>query len=508
MISTRLLLWVRWRQMRGTVYYWLRVLGFDPQAESRTERLYLLYLLAIALGWLVLMWSYAAFQADTIGGMLGPAVASTVADAMSWLVLLLAAVLMIIYLRSTPFKIRLNDMTYIGSSPMSRRTPIALAYGGALAKAALIATPVAMLVALAVGRAVGADLRAAALQAALAGLLLSVLVMAVAWIVGLFRVSAYAPGRAYLLWLAPVLLVAFALVAPGVALWPAAVLGSSLQAAASEAQFAGLGALAVVALGGLYLVGGRVDMVAVAEESAFFGWGRTYGWSWPFGGRRVGRKLKGGRLAAVPPFPPLGPGRGLAAPLARSALSYARQPMGTLQMALKVASLSYFGAWIMIDQAPLPVWSLWLILALAVPPQGLVGAFQADLEEPFLRQLLPYGNLRLFLADVLVPFLLSAAAIALVFVVQSIAGAPAPAVMATALLIAALFALCQAVGMLKVPGLFVRVRYPLLALLSLGTLIALAIFAGSLATALAAGLLWCLVLAFGLAQTSASATVL
>lgn len=71
-------------------------------------------------------------------------------------------------------------------------------------------------------------------------------------------------------------------------------------------------------------------------------------------------------------------------------------------------------------------------------------------------------------------------------------------------MIAALIAICQAVGMLQLPWLFVRVRYPLLALLSLGLLVGLGVLLGSLLAALVAGVVCCLLLASWLAQTAAS----
>ena len=87
MAEARLVLWVRWRQAKGTVLYWLRLTGFKPEAKGAGERVYLLYLLAAGLVWVGLMWAYAAYQANALGHALpsrigggGPRLAA-VADA-------------------------------------------------------------------------------------------------------------------------------------------------------------------------------------------------------------------------------------------------------------------------------------------------------------------------------------------------------------------------------------------------------------------------------------------
>lgn len=326
MIDARLLLWVKWRQSRGTVFYWLRIVGFDPAAKSIMERVYLLYLLAIAVGWLFLMWSYAIYAADTIGSRLTPTVAASVVGAVPWLVLLLAVWLAVAYLRSAPYKMRLNDLTYLGSSPVSRRIPVAIAFTTALARTCVVALPAAVLAAIALARGLGADEQPAVVQAAWAALLLSVLITALAWLAGLARVLSYSPRRAYLLWLAPFLLVALAVLAPGQVLWPAQVFARSLRDGATTVELTALAAMALAALGAVGLVGGRVNVVAVAEGSSLFGQGRAYGWFWPPAASRPSRLAARVRPTARAPLPRLFVLPGIGVPLARSALSYVRQP--------------------------------------------------------------------------------------------------------------------------------------------------------------------------------------
>ena len=335
-------------------------------------------------------------------------------------------------------------------------------------------------------------------QAAAAGVLLALLLRALAWLWGLLGLGTQGAVRRAALWAVPFALVVLGWLAPDVVLWPALVLTTALYGAASATALVGLGALTTLALLGTVVTSRRVNMVAMAEASAPFGRAQSIGLrlpslSWP--GRPRSRR-RGPRA----PFPSLPGGLGLGAVVSRSALTSLRRPWRTLGAALQAAGIAVAGAWVIAQRSPLEVWSVWMLLAVVRPPRGLLSALWTDWDEPFLRQFLPYGSLTLFVADVAVPGALAALVVALAW---GIAAAPSglDAISgAVALAILVLLTLCQAAGRIRLPGLNIRVRYPLLSGACLGLLVVLGVYLGTPRAALVGACACCAILALGLAN--------
>lgn len=71
-------------------------------------------------------------------------------------------------------------------------------------------------------------------------------------------------------------------------------------------------------------------------------------------------------------------------------------------------AVTQLGTWLMVQQAGVLALASWLLVILLFPPRGLLYVFQLNVEEPFLRRLLPINQVILLLADTALPLLLLA----------------------------------------------------------------------------------------------------
>ena len=72
---------------------------------------------------------------------------------------------------------------------------------------------------------------------------------------------------------------------------------------------------------------------------------------------------------------------------------------------------AFTAAWLVLGQPPLALWFFWVTFLALVPPKMLVESFEADVADPYLRQLLPISNGTLALAGGIVPLAVAVAGV-------------------------------------------------------------------------------------------------
>ncbi|MDI3298061.1 MAG: hypothetical protein QJR08_02710 [Bacillota bacterium] len=422
-----LLLRLRGRQLRAQMVYWGRVLGvFGPEGElaSGFQRVYRWYIALFLAGWVVLAWEAllsAAYEAPHLG--LPAVLVPLLGHALPLLVLLGQVALAVLALLQSPLQMSAADRAYLAGSPVSRRAWLAVDFArGLLPWLAGSAPAGAALAVLLTGR------YAAAWAGTPAALLLVVFAQALAWALGLARLtSARKTGRAAL-WLLPA-----AALACGFGLWPgvrrpgeALVRAMVAPPGAGGGAGAALGFLALLAAGALLLlllVAGAVDARLAAEASAA---------SVEFGDMRALRRLDPGlarrlkRRLALRSARALGrlPGaEGWWALPARVGVGFLRQP-GRLLGLLATGAALLAAVGLVVRPEARGAWMAWLLMWLSRPPRSLVDWLEEAAQEPFLRRLVPWSALPLLAGDALLPGLVLAV---LGGPVAALLGASAPA---------------------------------------------------------------------------------
>jgi hypothetical protein len=66
--------------------------------------------------------------------------------------------------------------------------------------------------------------------------------------------------------------------------------------------------------------------------------------------------------------------------------------MAMLQLLLWGAGTAFTAAWLALGRPPLVLWFFWVTFLCLAPPKTLVESFEADMADPYLRQLLPMTN--------------------------------------------------------------------------------------------------------------------
>lgn len=460
MHDLRLVAWLRWRELRGGAVYWLRVLGHEPAGQSLNDRLYDLYLLVLLSGWGAAMLAFALQSAAQLGRIVPAELAVALLASLPWLVWGAQALAAAAALREGPLHLTFPDMAYLAGSPVARGAVALVAWGLAAARALLLALPVAALAAVAVAQSASPDTveRSALLVVGLA-LPLVALTSGAAWCLGLARAASARLKRWRWLWLAPIALLPVAGVLPGAIDWPGRALALAVwgQAPAWWALALWLPLPALAAL--VAWLGDRVSLAEVAAESQTYARLRALGMAaWLDSGvaQRIRRQAT---LARRRPFLRLPVCEGTAAIAARAGLAYLRSPGLLLPLLMWGAMVAEAGSWMAGTAAYPPQWVAWLALVMIAPPDGLVDAFRADTGDPFLRQLLPAGNLRLLAAAAALPWLLLVLSALAFWLARRPALGPAVLGALGIVALACLLALCRAVGVVQVAALGRRVPY-------------------------------------------------
>jgi hypothetical protein len=401
----RLLLWLRGRQLRGSAAYWLGTLGYELDEQVWYQQIYGLYLLAIGLGWLVLMWAWAVDQAATIGAQLGSNLQQQALAALPFGLFALATLAAMRCLRESPLKLSFPDNAYLAAAPLARPALALLAFGGSLLRVApLVAMALALITTALAGPApatgISADWRGLGL-----GLLLAAAGWSIAWALGIARLALPPQRRHPALWLSPLLLWLPVAVFPALLQVPGRIVVGALLDGTASIIVAVLPALALAATAALVGLARRINLTEVADESAVYAQVEALGLLKLFDPALARRTRRRYAQAQRRPWIGLPRAAGIGALLGRGLVGFARRPGTLLAALLWGAAICHLGAWLIVQQAG--GWALlaWLFLLLAAPPRAMLQVFQADVAEPFLRQLLPVRTLTLLLADAALPLL-------------------------------------------------------------------------------------------------------
>lgn len=415
-----LLWWLRWKQLRHSIDYWLGAIGYDVYDRTISNRLYGVYL-AIFLGlWLLLMWSFAVYETMQIGARLSPSqsdtLRSSVSELLPWLVLGAAIVLAMRALRATPLVLSEVDLAYIAGSPVHRGMVVLIEFARRCWKVTLLIVPLATLVAVMLAHRVSRDeVGLSVIPAALVAVPVVGFVWSAGWLAGMVRLGHPAIIRFPMIWLAPSIFVAPAVAVPGIATWPGSVLASALLGHPAAGAALGVAALAAALVAAVIYAGRQASMIVVGVESAT--------------AFRMPTLISVGGLATTPRMEaPRAPSRqrvavdgrpliglpdatGLRMLLIRGALVTFRKPWTLLWTLLGGGAFAVSGALLVDRGASAQIWLVWLTAVIMRPPRGLVATFAGDQEAPFLRQFLPVDNLTLLAADSAMPFVLLLTAI-------------------------------------------------------------------------------------------------
>jgi hypothetical protein len=449
MRDLRVLFWLRWRQFKDDAVYWLRVLGYDPREKALTQRIYVIYLLAIAAFWVVAMWAFAYDSAVGLGRGLPPEGLANVARAVPLVVVVIQVLALMGALSSTPLKLSFADIAYVAGSPLSRAALVLLGFIRQTVTRVVPAVIVAALVGTVLGAAVDITTAGwASLRAGLMAIPLVVMTWGAAWGLGLLRLIDGRVRRMRFLWLMPPLLLALAYFLPDVALWP----GRGLVLAAWNESPWWLWllvlALALAAGAAVTWLGRRVNMIYAVDESVVHARIQALGlmaWRQPDLQLRIRRQTASASRRAFLKLPSTV--RGAWTLMARASLSYIRHPLMLLLTLGWGALLTQAGVLMVTSQLPAQLWIGWLLLIGVAPPAGLMYAFRADQEDGFLRQFLPVDGIQLLAADVAFPLLFLAAGGIVVWLIQGFTPAEMALGVLAIPLLAVLLTLCGAVAL-------------------------------------------------------------
>lgn len=400
--------WLRWRQFRDDAVYWLRVLGYQPHEKAFSQQLYVLYLALFGLIWVVAMFGYLAQSAHFIALQLGADGVTGLLTTLSWLILGGQIYVIAAALRSTPLKLTFPDMAYLAASPVNRAAPTLFNFLRlAIVRTAILIVP-ALLVSIVISEGQNRAFTVTdGLRVALTLALLVVITWGVAWSFGLIRLAAPDVRRVRALWLVPLALLLPAYLLPDIGLLPGRLFG---LAAVDQLPLVAYAALVVVAIALLAIVirlGRSVSLILAADESMLYARLQALGtlaWSQPQLQARIRlQSLSRGQRT----FLKLPSATGAGMLLARAAISYARHPAALIGVGVWGFALTAAAIFVVERELPLQAWIGWMLFAGLVVPRGLLRVFETDVQEPFLRQFLPFDGLQLLITDALIPWLVA-----------------------------------------------------------------------------------------------------
>ena len=402
MHDLRLVAGLRWRQMRDLIVWGLRMLGY-----SSGEWGYLLYLVGLFALWAFAMWAYAVEQAVGLGDIIRPQDLVGFMNGIPWFVLIVQVYVLVMALRSTPLKLSFPDMSYLAGSPVNRAAPILFGFlMQTLTRILLMIIPLALL-AILFGRVSQLETESGwlALYAIGTTIPLIMLTWGLAWLFGIQRLIVPQVGRIGGLWLLPLLLIPLATVLPDPLLLPGRMIVLAIFGAIPAWMPLLMLLVAALVVAALYYYGRRINMIHAVDESilharlAALGW---LAWQDPTLQMRIRTQSNQGPRGARFRLPK---GQGWSVVLMRASLSYVRHPIMLMITIVWGVAMSWAASQIILYEQPFQLWIGWVLLAAVAPPVGLLHVFRTDLEEPFLRQMLPFNGMALLIADAALPYI-------------------------------------------------------------------------------------------------------
>jgi hypothetical protein len=446
----RTLGWLRWRQVRDALVYGLRLLGYESG-----ERVYALYLVGILGFWVFAMFGYAFDRAVGVGTLLTDDGLTGIRQVLPYMVLAGQIWILVGALRSTPLKLTFADMAYVAGSPVNPAAAVLLGFARQVALRMVLFTPVLLLLAALFNSAVGGTATVGAVlllsfQALIPTYLLIILTWGTSWLLGTLRLVYPALRRVWGLWLLPLLLLPLAAVARDLALFTGNIAFSAMLEATSPVILVALLVVDIVVIVGLAYFGSRIDMIRAVDESQLYARIQSLGllaWRQPDLTMRI-RMQSGQRGRRAFLHLPTGLTGGQAV-MARAALTYIRHPFMLAITAGWGALMTLAALAIGASNLPIQLVVGWVVLAGFAPPIGLLYVFRNDVEEPFLRQLIPLDGAQLLFADALLPLISLVVGAGAVWISRN----PPPDVLLSGLLLIFVFSLiillCGALGATK-----------------------------------------------------------
>ena len=482
------LLWLRWKQIQGTANYWLRLVDYDTRDKDVMNRAYGLYLLGFMAWWTVAMWAIAAGFIATIGGALPATARQGVLAVAPTVVFIGQTILIMLKLHSSPYKLSLPDIAYVGGSPVQRAVPVTIGFFGDVVLPLVLSIVIISFMAVALNVRLGTVGEVqAAMRSALAVIPVITLTWAIAWLIGLARMVVPGARRWSALWLAPVVLLPLPFVAPGIVAWPGNMLASILVGEAVDLSGMApvlLAAAAVIAL--VSFMGNRVNMIDVTDESLIHAQMREISnllWIAPGAYARARSQI---HAVTFKPVLRLPNAEGLAMLVARSALTYLRSPLDVLKLLFAVA-LVQGGLAMLAYGLPGLLIIVWLYAVAVAPTASLIKVFSADADDPFMRQFLPMDSLRLLLADAAVPMALVVLASAVLWLLQPVPAATGVLGLVLIGILTLLLALCRGASLLRLTSMRAHVSYRVLAVIGLGVTLGAGLLMGGILAAVVVG---------------------
>lgn len=398
------LIWLRWRQFKDTAIYWLRVMGYQPNERAFSQNLYVVYLLLIFAFWIYTVGGFVLTSAVSIGTRILPGDVSNLLIWGSQGIFLAQVWVIMTALRSTPIKLSFADMAWVASSPIRRSAPVIVGFARqSIIRIVLLGIAFTLIAALVSYTFVGAEYGIVVARAVLVVIPMVVFTWGVGWAIGLLRLIDPRIGRLRFLWFLPLLLLPLAYYFPDPFMWMGRGIALVIIGGAPVWFAPLLVGLAVGVSVVVLVLGDRVNMVHAADESALYARIQALGlmaWRNPDIQRRIFMQM---RQASRKPFLHLPETQGVMTFITRAGLSYLRHPDLLILTAAWGAAFTYFAVEIIVNNAPVQIWLLWLVAVGLVPPTGLLHVFQSDRGEMFLRQFLPVDGLQLLIADILLP---------------------------------------------------------------------------------------------------------
>jgi hypothetical protein len=406
----RVLTWLRWKQWRDSLIYWLRVLGYQPPDKGENAwvgNLYIVYLLGIGVIWFGTMWAWVYESAQSLSLLMSAETRMSFETlvALIWFVASMGAITAAI--NSSPLKLSFADMAYIATSNVNPAAIVILSWVRQLVIRLVILGGIFAIISIVLTRPISSALPPTApIRVLFIVTPFVILIWGIAWLTGLLRLTIDQKPYRRLLWLIPIVLGSIGIAFPSIALWPGRMIQAYLLLEFSSwwVLLLIIPIIALIVL--IFYTSSRINLIQVADESILYARIQALGMmAW----RQFDVQLRIRMQAVQQPRPSrlhLPKTIGFPVIVTRAALSYLRHPLMLFFAFIWGAATTQLAIWIIINNLPVQVWIGLLLLISLAPPVGLIYTFEKDVKEPFLRQFIPFSGIQLLIANSILPWVM------------------------------------------------------------------------------------------------------